>query len=82
MNYPKLGPSLPFKLSDASCVTSPAGIYLIGGFNGTKAKSSDAILELDSRCMEWTQKYQTLKFIANGIGTIAFSIPGEYIFQM
>ena len=82
MILPNLGPSLPFKLSDASCVTSPSGIYLIGGYNGTKAQSSAAILEMDSRSMEWSQKFQTLKFIANGIGNIAFSVPGDYVYQI
>lgn len=57
-----LGPKLPFKLSQASMVTSPTGrgVVIIGGWNEKSSKYSTSLFELDGRSMEWVKLKQKL----------------------
>ena len=57
-----IGPKLPFKLSQASMVTSPTGrgVVIIGGWNENSKKYSTSLFELDGRSMEWVKLKQKL----------------------
>ena len=53
---------MPFKLSQASMVTSPTGrgVVIIGGWNENSKKYSTSLFELDGRSMEWVKLKQKL----------------------
>ena len=69
------GPKLPFKLSQASMVTSPTGkgVVIVGGWNEKSSKYSTSLFELDGRTMRWTKLKQTLEY--GRVGHISFPIP-------
>jgi len=71
------GPKLPFKLSQASMVTSPTGrgVVIIGGWNENSKKYSTSLFELDGRTMEWVKLKQKLEH--GRVGHISFPIPDD-----
>ena len=73
------GPKLPFKLSGSAMVTSPSGkgVIIIGGYNHTEYKISNALLELKGiSSKEWVPLKQTLQH--RRYGHVAIPIPDNW----
>ena len=62
---------MPFKLSQASMVTSPTGrgVVVIGGWNENSKKYSTSLFELDGRSMEWVKLKQKLGTNSSNVST-------------
>ena len=73
------GPKLPFKLHESAMVPSPSGtgVVVIGGYNWTERKKSNALLELKGSSMEWVPLKQTLQYAREG--HVAIPIPDDFL---